>query len=64
MKFSIGDMFVEATSAEKNIFWIFVRQDAKGLHLEAGKRKIAHSNRFELKQYISCGIYRYFPVVK
>lgn len=64
MKFSIGDMFVEATSAEKNIFWIFVRQDAKGLHLEAGKRKIAHSTRFQLKHLISCGIYQYFPVVK
>lgn len=63
MKFSIGDMFVEATSTE-NIFWIFIRQDARGLHLEAGKRKIAHSTRFQLKHLISCGIYRYFPVVK
>jgi hypothetical protein len=63
MKFSIGDMFVEATSTE-NIFWIFLRQDAKGLHLEAGKRKIRYSTRFQLKQLISCGIYQYFPVVK
>jgi hypothetical protein len=63
MKFSIGDMFVEATSTE-NIFWIFLRQDANGLHLEAGKRKIRYSTRFQLKQLISCGIYQYFPVVK
>jgi len=63
MRFSIGDMFVEATSTE-NIFWIFLRQDANGLHLEAGKRKIRYSTRFQLKQMISSGIYQYFPIVK
>jgi hypothetical protein len=63
MKFTTGDMFVEVKSTE-NIFWIFVKKDSQGLHLETGKRKIRYSSYNQLKQLISRGIYQYFPVVK
>lgn len=63
MNFTIGDLFVETRSTE-NIFWIFVKQDEKGLHLEAGKRKIRYASRYQLRQLVSSGIYRHFPVLK
>jgi hypothetical protein len=63
MKLTVGDMFVEVKSTE-NIFWIFVKKDSQGLHLEAGKRKIRYGSLYQLKQLINRGIYQHFPVVK
>ena len=63
MKFTIGDMFLEARSTE-NIFWIFVKKDSQGICLEAHKRKTRYGSFFQLKQLVSRGIYQYFPVVK
>jgi hypothetical protein len=63
MKFTTGDMFVEVKSTQ-NIFWIFVKKDNQGLHLEAGKRKIRYGSHYQLRQLVSSGIYQYFPVVK
>jgi hypothetical protein len=70
MKFTIGDLFLEVktnihiTPPVENIFWILVKKDSQGLHLEAGKRKIRYGSYFQLKQLVSSGIYQYFPVVK